>query len=101
MAFCISGIRLLVNILCRHGMLIAQRLNGSTLNLNGSIRRQLADGLSRLDVKVYFNLSGLWFGQVLSLHLSGIVLVPSIISDPQRLQILPVGFALMANLHSG
>jgi hypothetical protein len=29
------------------------------------------------------------------------VFVPSIIKDPQSLQIFPVGFALIANLQSG
>ena len=47
------------------------------------------------------SLCGLWFGQVLSEHLSGIVFVPSIISDLHSGQRLPVGFALMAYLQLG
>ena len=39
--------------------------------------------------------------QALFEHLSGIVLVPSIISELQILQILPVGRAFIINLHSG
>ena len=47
------------------------------------------------------SLCGLWFGHSLSEHLSGIVFVPSIISDLHREQRLPVGLALMAYLHFG
>ena len=47
------------------------------------------------------NLCGLWFLQFLLEHLSGMVFVPCIISEPQNSQIFPVGFALMANLHFG
>ncbi len=46
-------------------------------------------------------LCGLWFGQALSLHRSGMVFVPSIMSAPQVGQRLPVGRALMAYLHFG
>ncbi len=46
-------------------------------------------------------LCGLWLGLFLSLHRSGIVFVPSIMSAPQVGQRLPVGFALMAYLHLG
>lgn len=46
-------------------------------------------------------LCGLWFGQDLLEHRSGIVLVPSIINDPHSLQMLPVGFALIVKLHFG
>ena len=50
----------------------------------------------------YFDsLSGLWFGQSLSEHRSGMVLVPSIIRDPQVGQSLPLGLALIAYLHFG
>ncbi len=46
-------------------------------------------------------LCGLWFGQDLLLHLSGMVLVPSIISALHMWQMLPVGFAFIAFLQSG
>ena len=51
---------------------------------------------------IYFlSLCGLCIGQALFEHLSGIVLVPSIMSDPHISHTRPVGFALMAFLHSG
>jgi hypothetical protein len=49
----------------------------------------------------YLILSGRWLGQILLEHLSGIVFVPSIMSDWQRGQIFPVGLALIAFLHLG
>src|SRR3989344_5271908 len=49
----------------------------------------------------FLSLCGLWLGQALLLHRSGMVFVPSIISEPQRSQIRPVGFASIAFLHSG
>lgn len=49
----------------------------------------------------FSSLWGLWLGQLLSEHLSGIVFVPSIISAPHMGQVRPVGFALMAYLQSG
>ena len=62
---------------------------------------------TKKDNRVYFffflskSLSGRWFGHLVLLHLSGIVFVPSIISELHIWQILPVGFALMAFLQSG
>ena len=47
------------------------------------------------------NLCGLCIGQALSLHLSGIVFVPSIMSFPHMGHISPVGFAFIACLQSG
>jgi len=47
------------------------------------------------------SLCGLCIGHALFEHLSGIVFVPSIIKDPHSLQMAPVGFALIAFLHSG
>ena len=49
----------------------------------------------------FISLCGLCCGQDLLLQRSGIVLVPSIIKLPHSLQILPVGLALIANLHFG
>lgn len=56
------------------------------------------------DFLCYFfgsSLCGLWLGQVLFEHRSGMVFVPSILRLPQSSQILPVGLALMAFLQSG
>lgn len=39
--------------------------------------------------------------QALFEHLSGMVFVPSIMRLPHSLQMFPVGFAFMANLHFG
>ena len=47
------------------------------------------------------SLCGLWLGQVLLEHLSGIVLVPSIMRLPHSAQIRPVGRDLMMYLQSG
>ena len=59
--------------------------------------------LSKISPFDYFfsSLCGLWLGQSLFEHLSGIVFVPSIINDLHSGQIAPVGFALIAFLHLG
>jgi hypothetical protein len=49
----------------------------------------------------YYNLWGLCILHTLLLHRSGIVFVPSIMSDPHMVQIFPVGFAFIAFLHVG
>jgi len=54
------------------------------------------------DLRYFFSsLCGLCMGHVFLLHLSGIVFVPSIISEPHSLHIFPVGRALIAFLQSG
>jgi hypothetical protein len=49
----------------------------------------------------FCNFCGLWLGQALFEQRSGMVFVPSIISDWHMGQILPVGLALMAFLQLG
>src|SRR3989344_702534 len=64
-----------------------------------TIRRQ--SSLSALGCYSFFILCGLCIGHSFLLHRSGMVFVPSIMSELHIGQRFPVGFALMAYLQSG
>ena len=55
----------------------------------------------RIPITYFGNLCGLWLGQALFEHLSGMVFVPSIMRELHIGQIFPVGRALIAFLQSG
>ena len=70
---------------------------------HGSASQKLLSACKAVCVPMSYLLSlcGLWFWHSLFEHLSGIVFVPSIVSDLHSEQRLPVGLALMAYLHFG
>ena len=61
----------------------------------------LVQNVLNVQLHTFYVLWGKLFLQALLLQRSGMVFVPSIISEPQNSQMRPVGFDFIINLHAG